>query len=106
MGPISVGKPGCLSGSLKETMRISDIELQKVMKVGVLAPNDLDRNIPSPKPTDWRLISKLVDEVIAMPDREEVIADLKARIEAGTYNPSGEDIADAMIRRAIADHMH
>jgi negative regulator of flagellin synthesis FlgM len=40
-----------------------------------------------------------------MPDREEMVASLKARIEAGEYNPSAEDIVDTMIRRAIADRM-
>ncbi|HRF60794.1 MAG TPA: flagellar biosynthesis anti-sigma factor FlgM [Fimbriimonadaceae bacterium] len=86
-------------------MRISDIELKKVLQVGVLAPAE-ELGIASPKPTDWRLIARLVGEVIAMPDRDDVVADLKARIEAGTYNPTGEEIADAMIRRAVADRMH
>lgn len=87
-------------------MRISDVELKKVLQVGVLAPNDLGEHIESPKPTDWRMIARLVDEVIGMPDRESVIADLRARIEAGEYKPTGEEIADAMIRRAIADRYH
>jgi negative regulator of flagellin synthesis FlgM len=86
-------------------MRISDAELRKVLREGVLAPNDLFEEVPSPRPTDWRIIARLVDEVIAMPDREEVVADLKARIEAGTYNPTGEEIAEAMIRRAMADRI-
>ena len=38
-----------------------------------------------------------------MPDRDEMVASIKARIEAGEYDVSGEDVADAMIRRAIAD---
>lgn len=86
-------------------MRISDIELKKVLQVGVLAPTE-ELGIDSPKPTDWRLIARLVGEVIAMPDREDMVADLKARIEAGTYRPTGEEIADTMIRRALADRMH
>ena len=86
-------------------MRISDNELKKVLQVGVLAPNDLHEHIESPRPTDWRLIAKVVEDVIAMPDREEVVADLKTRIEAGTYKPSGDDIANAMIRRTVADRM-
>lgn len=86
-------------------MRISDIELKKVLQVGVLAPAE-ELGLQSPKPTDWRLISRLVGEVIAMPDRDDVVADLKARIEAGTYKPTCDEIADAMIRRAVADRMH
>ena len=50
-------------------------------------------------------MSRLVADVNAMDDREDRIADLKARIESGSYNPAGADIADAMIRRAIADRM-
>lgn len=87
-------------------MRISDAELRKVLREGVLAPNDLFDEVPSPRPTDWRLIARLVDEVMTMPDRDEVVADLKARIESGSYNPTGEEIADAMIRRAMADRIH
>ena len=40
-----------------------------------------------------------------LPDvREERVAALKAQIENGTYNVSGEDIADLMIRRTLADN--
>jgi len=40
---------------------------------------------------------------MSMPDREDRIAELKAKIEAGTYRVSGEEIAESMIRRNIAD---
>jgi negative regulator of flagellin synthesis FlgM len=40
-----------------------------------------------------------------MPDREDMIAEIKAKIEAGDYQPSSDEIADAMIRRSIADHI-
>lgn len=87
-------------------MRISDNELKRVLQVGVLAPNDLGDAIESPRPTDWRLIAKLVQEVEAMPDREDMIAALKARIEAGEYNPTAEEIVEAMVRRTVADSIH
>ncbi|MGE0002239.1 MAG: flagellar biosynthesis anti-sigma factor FlgM [Fimbriimonadaceae bacterium] len=32
-----------------------------------------------------------------------MVAELKARIEAGDYNPGAEEIVDAMLRRAKAD---
>ncbi|MBS1706613.1 MAG: flagellar biosynthesis anti-sigma factor FlgM [Armatimonadetes bacterium] len=51
------------------------------------------------------MIKKLTQEVLDMPDREAMIADLKAKIEAGEYKPSSDDIADAMVRRAIADRI-
>lgn len=39
-----------------------------------------------------------------IPDvREEVVAELKAKIEKGEYKISGEEIADMMIRRLQAD---
>ena len=48
-----------------------------------------------------RRVTKLVNQ---LPDvREDRIQALKAQIEAGTYNVSGEQIADLMIRRTLAD---
>ena len=47
-------------------------------------------------------ITKLVNE---LPDiREERVRALKAQIDKGTYHVSGEDIADLIIRRALADN--
>jgi anti-sigma28 factor (negative regulator of flagellin synthesis) len=55
--------------------------------------------------SDVELIRRVTQEVVHMPDREDRIAELRAQIEAGEYNPTGDDIADAMIRRAIADRI-
>ena len=67
---------------------------------------DMDLPLESyPRPEDAELIRQVIQDVLNMPEREDRIADLKARVEAGTYNPSGDEIADAMIRRAIADRM-
>ena len=52
---------------------------------------------------DAQLVKDLTKQVLDMPDREDMIASLKARIESGEYNPSAEEIVDTMIRRAIAD---
>jgi len=54
---------------------------------------------------DQDLIKQTVENINQMPDREEVIASLKARIESGEYNPTSDDIADAMVRRTLADKM-
>ncbi|HEY3781918.1 MAG TPA: flagellar biosynthesis anti-sigma factor FlgM [Fimbriimonadaceae bacterium] len=88
-------------------MRISDEQVKKVLSqrealVDEIQEMDLEME-PSPRPTDGPLIAKVTKEVVNMPDREDRIAEVKAMIEAGTYNPSGDAIADAMIRRAIAD---
>lgn len=85
-------------------MRISDEQVKKVLSQHEVHEMDLELE-PSPKPTDGPLIKQVVQDVINMPDREDRIAEVKAMIEAGTYNPSGDDIADAMIRRAIADRI-
>ena len=43
--------------------------------------------------------SRFVPAVEAAPDtREALVTDLKARVEAGTYNVSGADIAEQMVR--------
>lgn len=88
-------------------MRISDTEVKKILSgndplVQEIEEISLDgaRN-----GRDKELIDQVVADVAAMPDRDEVVAELKARIEAGLYNPTGDEIADAMIRRAIADRI-
>jgi anti-sigma28 factor (negative regulator of flagellin synthesis) len=44
-----------------------------------------------------------VPAVNAVPDREDKISDLKSSIAAGTYQVSGQDIADQILRRSQAD---
>ncbi len=86
-------------------MRISDIEVKKILDgehVVIELPEGLGTEAPAQN-VDAELIRQVTNDVMQMPDREEMIASLKARIEAGTYNVSGADIADAMARRAIAD---
>ncbi len=88
-------------------MRISDNELKKVINT---TPTDIVDQIVEigehiGRAEDQALVEKLTAEVVAMPDREEMIAELRARIEAGTYNPSAEDIVDGMVRRSIADRV-
>lgn len=51
------------------------------------------------------MVQLLVSKVVGMPDREDRVAELRARYEAGEYNPTSDEIADAMIRRSIADSM-
>src|SRR5579872_4398288 len=49
-------------------------------------------------------IQKVKAQVDKTPDvREDLVQSLKARIESGTYNVSGADIADLMVRRTFAD---
>ncbi len=85
-------------------MKISTEQVKKVLSAAAHPAPDMksvDKTVI--KLMDAELIAKLTLEVEKMGDREEMVAALKARIEAGEYQPTGDDIADAMIRRAVAD---
>jgi len=87
-------------------MRISDTEVKKILDGSYDLVGEIDQlGEARQREEDQQLIESVTANVVAMPDREEMIASLKARIEAGEYNPSGEDIADAMMRRSIADRI-
>lgn len=92
-------------------MQISDEQVRLVQRLladSKLADEIQEMDLPLdsyPRPEDAELIKQVVDAVMQMPDREDRIAELKSRIQAGTYNPTGDEIADAMVRRAIADKM-
>ncbi len=87
-------------------MKISTEQLKKVASLGgSVTPDSALVDAAVIKLTDKALIQKITEQVADMPDRDAMVAELKARIEAGTYNPSGDEIADSMIRRAIADRV-
>ncbi len=55
---------------------------------------------------DAKLLLKVREIINRTPDvRDELVAELKARIESGQYNPTGAEIADAMVRRTLADRI-
>ncbi|HLK55541.1 MAG TPA: flagellar biosynthesis anti-sigma factor FlgM [Chthonomonadaceae bacterium] len=55
--------------------------------------------------TSAQEIQQVKQVVNQLPDvREERVRALKAQVENGTYHVSGEDIADLIIRRALADN--
>ena len=95
-------------------MRISDSELKKVLGGHTVTPTGVDYSVTSSigseldeesRQREEALVEDVTAKVMNMPDREEMIANLKSRIEAGTYNPSAEEIVDGMVRRTIADRM-
>ena len=86
-------------------MRISDNEVKKILSGTALVSEIVNRGEELDREADMQLAQDVTRDVMAMGDREEQIADLKARIEAGTYNPTGDEIADTMIRRSIADRI-
>jgi len=87
-------------------MKISLEQLEKVAESGGrITPRESEVDTAFIRLTDADLIREVTALVVAMPDREEMIADLQARIEAGTYHPAAEEIVDAMLRRARADSL-
>lgn len=50
-------------------------------------------------------LQRVLPLLAALPDtRPDRVADLKARVEAGTYQPTGREIAGSVLKRA-ADHL-
>jgi flagellar biosynthesis anti-sigma factor FlgM len=50
-------------------------------------------------------VQRITQLIKDLPDvREDRVQELKAQVENGTYNVSSEDIADLIIRRALADN--
>jgi negative regulator of flagellin synthesis FlgM len=88
-------------------LRISDTEIKKILSGEYSVVEDIIRHekVSELKRENEEVIAQVTKDVLAMPDREAMVAELKARIEAGTYNPTGEEIADAMLRRAVADRL-
>ena len=88
-------------------MRISDTEIKKILNGEYAVVEDIMRHerVSEIKRENEDVIKQVTKDVMEMPDREEMVAELKARIEAGDYNPTGDEIADAMIRRSVADRL-
>lgn len=81
-------------------MRISDKEIKKVLTMSAAVTESPETTVSD---ADQELVRQVTQDVIAMPSRSEMVDEVKARIQAGTYKPTGIEIADAMVRRAIAD---
>lgn len=86
-------------------MRISDEQIKKIVMMGGIAHVTDAPAVDGEDGVDDGLVRNVTDQVIAMPIREEIVEELRARIARGEYNPSGDEIADSMIRRAIADRI-
>jgi anti-sigma28 factor (negative regulator of flagellin synthesis) len=84
-------------------MQISDVEVKKIIHSKKLVAEIVEIGQERSKAEEAQIVKDVTQAVVAMPDREDRIAELKARIDAGTYNVTGDEIADAMIRRNIAD---
>lgn len=87
-------------------MKISTEQLDKVAAVeGLLTPPENVVDTAVIKLMDADLIKAVTAEVNALPDRDEVVAGLKAKVESGEYKASADEIVDTMLRRAKADRI-
>ena len=90
-------------------MKISTHEVEQIRKIG--SGEHIGDETPRGSMTHIMesstapdVIHEVASIVGATPDvREEVIAAIKARTSSGTYRVSSEDIADLIVRRALAD---
>jgi anti-sigma28 factor (negative regulator of flagellin synthesis) len=90
------------------------------LKVSQLRPSQMESSIGTITTAPARRATAVVGSVLpetgearrvaeamgGLPDvREEIVASLRARIEAGTYFVSGDQIAEMMLRRLLADRV-
>lgn len=104
-------------------MKISDIESLRASQIGAVnRTTGIAGNSQPPNQTQGAEIATPAAQVElssqaqtlasakaavdAAPDmRDDLVANLKAQVDAGTYNVSGKDIAEQMVRRAQADRV-
>lgn len=100
-------------------MKISSAEFGKAVNNPALKPDE--KILPKDRPSAAELEQRSAQSQLTplergivtaeaalknVPDiREEMVNELKARIEAGEYKVTGEEIADMMIRRRAADRI-
>src|SRR5438034_9288282 len=97
--------------SMEEIGRI--IETQNAGRSRVSAPKEGESPQSRTEPASTVEVSTRAQEiqrakraVDRLPDiREEMVQEMKARIDTDNYNLSGEDIADLIIRRSYADRI-
>jgi anti-sigma28 factor (negative regulator of flagellin synthesis) len=84
-------------------VKISTEQIEKIKAGEPIAQTKVNAAVI--KLMDADLIKEVVAKVNNTPDREETVNDIKQRIANGTYNPTGDEIVDTMLRRAIADRI-
>lgn len=97
--------------SALEVARLLAAEKAKLAKPGAaelefkkITPDSLpETTTQEPDAAEVARVVKMVNE---MPDvREDIVMELKERIEKGEYTVTGEEIAEMMIRRMRADRI-
>jgi anti-sigma28 factor (negative regulator of flagellin synthesis) len=85
-------------------MKVSLEQVKTIAELGgAVTPPESEVDASVIRLIDQDLIAETVSAVVAMPDRDGLVEDLKARIAAGAYRPTADEIVDVMIRRAVAD---
>jgi vacuolar-type H+-ATPase subunit H len=83
----------------EEVLRVEQLRAAALYPVFGVASNRMD----AADQRDTKMVLEALDR--ASDVREDVVASLKERIEAGTYSVGGEQIAEMMIRRMLADRV-
>jgi anti-sigma28 factor (negative regulator of flagellin synthesis) len=88
-------------------MRISDAEVKRIINGPgqTIVAAIVEVGEEHSRQQDQQLVVSLTARVLEMADRDDMVEELRAQIASGQYNPSGEEIVDAMLKRAIADHV-
>lgn len=87
-------------------MKVSAEQIKKIVSSGgQLTPSEAVVDGAMIRLLDKDLVERVSKDVLAMPDREHLVEEVKAKLASGNYRPSGDEIADAMIRRMVADRV-
>jgi anti-sigma28 factor (negative regulator of flagellin synthesis) len=86
-------------------MRVSAVEMQRAHDLGKPIDDVLGAGLHNnvELAAEGRAIAERLSEESDV--REDIIESLRERIEAGTYNVTGAEIADMIFRRAVADRI-
>ena len=89
-------------------MRISDAEVKRIINgPGPSIVAEIEQVAEeNTRQQDLLTVKAMTHDIMEMGDRQEMIDELRAQIAAGIYNPSGDEIVDSMIRRAVADQYY
>jgi len=86
-------------------VKVSNEQIARVIAEPVITPDANKVDDAVIRLVDAELVQSVTREVLNAPDREAMVAELKAKIDAGTYQVSADEIVDTMVRRAIADRI-
>ncbi len=86
-------------------MKVSNEQIARVIAEPALTPDASKVDEAVIRLVDAELVQSVTRDVLSMPDRDAMVEEIKAKVEAGTYQVSADEIVDTMVRRAIADRI-